>query len=78
MIKNIEVSQTMKSLGAIVPDGWHAGYVGYGPQNSGMTTGFLSTKPLLPVLTDTGQLELAPYQDAIPDTKPIGWINLKQ
>jgi len=30
-----------------------------GPKNSGMTTGFLGTKPLLPVLADTGQLELA-------------------
>ncbi len=30
-----------------------------GPNNSGMTTGFLGTKPLLPVLADTGQLELA-------------------
>jgi alpha-L-rhamnosidase len=28
-------------------------------KNSGMTTGFLGTKPLLPVLADTGQLELA-------------------
>ncbi|MBT8044465.1 MAG: hypothetical protein KJO79_05890, partial [Verrucomicrobiae bacterium] len=30
-----------------------------GPKKSGMTTGFLGTKPLLPVLADTGQLELA-------------------
>ena len=30
-----------------------------GPKNSGMTTGFLGTEALLPVLADTGQLELA-------------------
>lgn len=30
-----------------------------GPKNTGMTTGFLGTKPLLPVLTDTGNLDLA-------------------
>ncbi|MEX1115186.1 MAG: family 78 glycoside hydrolase catalytic domain [Akkermansiaceae bacterium] len=30
-----------------------------GPKNTGMTTGFLGTKPLLPVLTDTGHLNLA-------------------
>lgn len=30
-----------------------------GPKNSGMTTGFLGTKPLLPVLADTGHLDLA-------------------
>ena len=30
-----------------------------GPKNTGMTTGFLGTKPLLPVLTDTGHLDLA-------------------
>ncbi|MFC7335633.1 family 78 glycoside hydrolase catalytic domain [Haloferula chungangensis] len=30
-----------------------------GPTNTGMTTGFLGTKPLLPVLTDTGNLDLA-------------------
>jgi alpha-L-rhamnosidase len=29
------------------------------PKNSGMTTGFLGTKPLLPMLTDTGNLDLA-------------------
>ena len=29
------------------------------PKNTGMTTGFLGTKPLLPVLTDTGHLDLA-------------------
>lgn len=29
------------------------------PKNTGMTTGFLGTKPLLPVLTDTGNLDLA-------------------
>ncbi len=28
-------------------------------KNTGMTTGFLGTKPLLPVLTDTGNLDLA-------------------
>lgn len=30
-----------------------------GPKNTGMTTGFLGTKPLLPVLTETGNLDLA-------------------
>lgn len=30
-----------------------------GEKNTGMTTGFLGTKPLLPVLTDTGHLDLA-------------------
>jgi len=30
-----------------------------GEKNTGMTTGFLGTKPLLPVLTDTGNLDLA-------------------
>jgi len=30
-----------------------------GPESTGMATGFLGTKPLLPVLTDTGQHELA-------------------
>lgn len=30
-----------------------------GPANTGMTTGFLGTKPLLPVLVDTGHLDLA-------------------
>lgn len=30
-----------------------------GPKNTGMTTGFLGTKPLLPMLTDTGHLDLA-------------------
>jgi alpha-L-rhamnosidase len=30
-----------------------------GPNNTGMTTGFLGTKPLLPVLTATGHLDLA-------------------
>jgi alpha-L-rhamnosidase len=30
-----------------------------GPKNTGMTTGFLGTKPLLPVLTSTGHLDLA-------------------
>jgi alpha-L-rhamnosidase len=30
-----------------------------GANNTGMTTGFLGTKPLLPVLTDTGHLDLA-------------------
>jgi len=30
-----------------------------GPKDTGMTTGFLGTKPLLPVLTDTGNLDLA-------------------
>ncbi len=30
-----------------------------GPKNTGMTTGFLGTKPLLPVLTDTGHIDLA-------------------
>ncbi len=30
-----------------------------GPENTGMTTGFLGTKPLLPMLTDTGHLDLA-------------------
>jgi alpha-L-rhamnosidase len=30
-----------------------------GPDNSGMTTGFLGTKPLLPVLANNGQLALA-------------------
>lgn len=30
-----------------------------GPQNTGMTTGFLGTKPLLPVLTETGHHNLA-------------------
>ncbi len=29
------------------------------PKNTGMTTGFLGTKPLLPVLTNTGHLDLA-------------------
>jgi alpha-L-rhamnosidase len=29
------------------------------PKNTGMTTGFLGTKPLLPMLTDTGHLDLA-------------------
>jgi alpha-L-rhamnosidase len=29
------------------------------PKNTGMTTGFLGTKPLPPVLTDTGHLDLA-------------------
>jgi alpha-L-rhamnosidase len=30
-----------------------------GDKNTGMTTGFLGTKPLLPVLTETGHLDLA-------------------
>lgn len=30
-----------------------------GPKSTGMTTGFLGTKPLLPMLTDTGHLDLA-------------------
>lgn len=30
-----------------------------GDKNTGMTTGFLGTKPLLPMLTQTGQLDLA-------------------
>ncbi|MCH7227125.1 family 78 glycoside hydrolase catalytic domain [Haloferula sp. A504] len=30
-----------------------------GPKSTGMTTGFLGTKPLLPVLADTGHLDLA-------------------
>ncbi|MFC7336015.1 family 78 glycoside hydrolase catalytic domain [Haloferula chungangensis] len=30
-----------------------------GPENTGMSTGFLGTKPLLPVLTDTGHHDLA-------------------
>jgi alpha-L-rhamnosidase len=30
-----------------------------GEKNTGMTTGFLGTKPLLPMLTDTGNLDLA-------------------
>ena len=30
-----------------------------GESNTGMTTGFLGTKPLLPMLTDTGHLDLA-------------------
>jgi len=38
-----------------------------GPKNSGMTTGFLGTKPLLPVLANTAQLELAA---TIPPTPP--------
>jgi alpha-L-rhamnosidase len=30
-----------------------------GPKSTGMTTGFLGTKPLLPMLADTGHLDLA-------------------
>jgi alpha-L-rhamnosidase len=30
-----------------------------GPNNTGMTTGFLGTKPLLPVLSETGHIDLA-------------------
>jgi alpha-L-rhamnosidase len=30
-----------------------------GPKSTGMTTGFLGSKPLLPMLTDTGHLDLA-------------------